>query len=107
LRSRFKTVTFCKQRFGVLLPASADFSPLAVDGLSRKFVSFIGPAQCSRFPSASGSQMVHNVPAPLDLTNPAMIVSTSDNSDPARINFRILRTDWLEKKPESFGARSG
>ena len=36
-----------------------------------------------------------------------MIVSTSDNSDPARINFRILRTDSLEKKPDSSGARSG
>src|SRR5580700_6567068 len=35
-----------------------------------------------------------------------MIVSTSDNSDPARINFRMLRTDSLEKKHESLRARS-
>ena len=35
-----------------------------------------------------------------------MIVSISDNSDPARINFRMLRTDLLEKKPDSFCAVS-
>ena len=31
-----------------------------------------------------------------------MIVSTSDNSDPARISFRISSTASLEKKPDSF-----
>jgi hypothetical protein len=36
-----------------------------------------------------------------------MTVSTSDKSDPARINFRMLRTDSLEKKPDSFCAPSG
>src|SRR5580704_2653532 len=46
--------------------------------------------------------MVHNVPLPCDSTNPAIIVNTSDNSDPARINFRMLRTESLEKKPDSF-----
>src|ERR1700722_2921794 len=35
-----------------------------------------------------------------------MIASTSDNSEPSRINFRMLRTDWLEKKPDSPGVRS-
>src|ERR1700728_2572430 len=35
-----------------------------------------------------------------------MILSTSDNSAPARINFRMLRTDSLEKKPTSFRACS-
>src|ERR1700685_2992655 len=35
-----------------------------------------------------------------------MIVSTSDNSDPARINLKMLRTDSLEKKPASFCAPS-
>src|ERR1700683_770450 len=35
-----------------------------------------------------------------------MIVSTSDNSVPARISFRMLRTASLEKKPASFCARS-
>ena len=37
--------------------------------------------------------MVHNVPLPWDSTNRAMIVSTSDKGDPARINLRILSTD--------------
>src|SRR5277367_4599537 len=35
-----------------------------------------------------------------------MIPSTSDNSDPARINFRMLRTASLEKKPGSLCAPS-
>src|SRR5580658_7263585 len=35
-----------------------------------------------------------------------MIVNTSDNSEPARINFRMLRTDSLEKRADSFCARS-
>jgi hypothetical protein len=50
--------------------------------------------------------MVHNVPSPRYSTKPAMIASTSDSSDPARINLRMLRTDSLEKKPDSFCARS-
>src|SRR5580700_120068 len=33
-----------------------------------------------------------------------MIVNTSDNSDPARINSRMLRTDSLENKPDWFGS---
>src|SRR6202167_5548427 len=62
-------------------------------------------AQCRYFPPVSGSQIVQDIPLPLDSTNRAMIVSTSDNSDPARIKFRMLRTDSLEKKPDAFCAR--
>jgi hypothetical protein len=50
--------------------------------------------------------MVHSVPLPSDSTNRAIVVSTSDNSDPARIDFRMFRTDALEKKPDSFRAGS-
>src|SRR5690348_10912883 len=50
--------------------------------------------------------MVHSVPLPWDSTNRAMIVSTSNSSDPARINFRMLRTVSLEKEPHAFCARS-
>ena len=35
-----------------------------------------------------------------------MIASTSGNGDPARINLRMLSTDALENRPESFCARS-
>lgn len=50
--------------------------------------------------------MVHNVPSPRDSTNRAMIVSTSDSGDPARINFKMSSTDSLEKRPGSSCARS-
>src|SRR5215467_3325035 len=50
--------------------------------------------------------MVHKAPSPWDSTNRAMVASTSDNSDPARISFRMLRTGSLEKKPNSSCARS-
>src|SRR5579863_1665253 len=63
-------------------------------------------AQWRCFPSASGSQMVHKVPLPLDSTNWAMIVNTSGNWDPARINFKMLRTESLEKKPVPFSVPS-
>jgi hypothetical protein len=49
--------------------------------------------------------MVHNVPLPWDSTSRAIIVNTSDNSEPARISFRMPRTDSLEKKSNSFCAR--
>jgi hypothetical protein len=35
-----------------------------------------------------------------------MIVRTSDRGDPARINFRMLSTDSLEKRADSFCACS-
>jgi hypothetical protein len=35
-----------------------------------------------------------------------MIVSVSDRGDPAKINFKMLSTDSLEMRPDSFRARS-
>src|SRR6516164_3635371 len=45
--------------------------------------------------------MVHNVSSPSDSTSWAMIVSTSDSGEPARISLRMLRTDSLEMIPGS------
>jgi hypothetical protein len=43
---------------------------------------------------------------PWDSTNWAMIVSTSGKGDPAKINFKMLRTESLEKSPVPFCAGS-
>src|SRR6516165_1291435 len=37
-----------------------------------------------------------------DSTNRAMIVSVSDRGDPAKISFKMLSTDSLEMRPDSF-----
>src|SRR5256885_15931915 len=63
-------------------------------------------AQWSCFPASSDSQTVHNMPSACDSTNCAMIASTSDSGDPAKINFSRLSTDSLEKRPDSFCAAS-
>src|SRR5215468_8858103 len=58
-------------------------------------------AQCSSFASSSGSQIVQNMPSACDSTNSAMFVRTSDRGEPAKINFCRLRTDAVEKSPDS------
>src|SRR5438105_15882795 len=50
--------------------------------------------------------MVQNIPLPSASTKRAMIVRTSGNGAPAKINFRMLSTDSPENRPDSLCAGS-